>query len=88
MAALNPLFCDITWGAGGSTADLTLEIAARMQRDVGVETMMHLTCTNMPVEQLNDALDKVRGGSGGQKRVWMRAHVGSCPPSPSGRQRG
>lgn len=59
MVALGPLFCDITWGAGGTTADLTLEIAARMQRDVGVETMMHLTCTNMPVEQLDDALDKV-----------------------------
>jgi len=64
MAALGPLFCDITWGAGGTTADLTLEIAARMQRDVGVETMMHLTCTNMPVEQLDDALDKVREGEG------------------------
>ena len=67
MAALNPMFCDITWGAGGSTADLTLEIAARMQRDVGVETMMHLTCTNMPVEQLDDALDKVSIGV-----VWRR----------------
>jgi len=58
MASLGPAFCDITWGAGGSTADLTLDIAARMQNDVGVETMMHLTCTNMPVAQLNDALDK------------------------------
>nr|GMC80787.1 methylenetetrahydrofolate reductase 1-like [Ipomoea batatas] len=27
----NPTFCDITWGAGGSTADLTLDIANRMQ---------------------------------------------------------
>jgi hypothetical protein len=26
-----------------------------------VETMMHLTCTNMPVEKLNDALDEVGG---------------------------
>jgi hypothetical protein len=25
------MFCDITWGAGGSTADLTLDIAANMQ---------------------------------------------------------
>ena len=67
MASLGPLFCDITWGAGGTTADLTLEIAARMQRDVGVETMMHLTCTNMPVEQLDDALDKVREW---RERAW------------------
>ena len=25
------MFCDITWGAGGSTADLTLDIATKMQ---------------------------------------------------------
>lgn len=25
-----------------------------------VETMMHLTCTNMPVEKLDDALDNVK----------------------------
>ncbi|KAJ8540276.1 hypothetical protein K7X08_030195 [Anisodus acutangulus] len=50
MVSHNPSFSDITWGAGGSTADLTLEIANRMQNMVCVETMMHLTCTNMPVD--------------------------------------
>ena len=34
MQSLNPLFCDITWGAGGSTADLTLTIADKMQKEV------------------------------------------------------
>ena len=34
MAALGPTFCDITWGAGGSTADLTLDIARGMQQEV------------------------------------------------------
>ena len=51
MVAHGPAFCDITWGTGGSTAGLTLEIANRMQNIVCVETMMHLTCTNMPVEK-------------------------------------
>eukprot|EP00897_Mesotaenium_endlicherianum_P007990 jgi/Mesen1/7219/ME000371S06288 len=60
MAAHDPLFCDITWGAGGSTADLTLDIAKRMQNKVGVETSMHLTCTNMPVEKLDAALEAVK----------------------------
>ena len=27
---LNPLFTDITWGAGGSTADLSMELAVNM----------------------------------------------------------
>lgn len=33
MFAYGPTFCDITWGAGGSTADLTLDIAKRMQNE-------------------------------------------------------
>ena len=34
LVALQPGFCDITWGAGGSTADLTLDIADKMQNMV------------------------------------------------------
>jgi len=60
MVAHNPSFCDITWGAGGTTADLTLEIANKMQNIVCVETMMHLTCTNMPVEKIDHALQTIK----------------------------
>ncbi|CAA2996622.1 probable methylenetetrahydrofolate reductase [Olea europaea var. sylvestris] len=60
MVVHNPSFCDITWGAGGSTADLTLEISNRMQNMVCVETMMHLTCTNMPVEKIDNALSTIK----------------------------
>ncbi|XP_077217447.1 putative methylenetetrahydrofolate reductase (NADH) isoform X2 [Tasmannia lanceolata] len=34
MVSHNPSFCDITWGAGGSTADLTLDISNKMQNMV------------------------------------------------------
>ena len=34
MAAYGPTFCDITWGAGGTTADVTLDIATKMQNEV------------------------------------------------------
>ncbi|GAB4825662.1 hypothetical protein Ancab_008535 [Ancistrocladus abbreviatus] len=60
MVAHNPAFCDITWGAGGSTADLTLDIASKMQNMVCVETMMHLTCTNMPEQKIDNALDTIK----------------------------
>ncbi|KAG8369333.1 hypothetical protein BUALT_Bualt14G0000500 [Buddleja alternifolia] len=60
MVAHNPSFCDITWGAGGSTADLTLDIANRMHNMVCVETMMHLTCTNMPIENIDHALATIK----------------------------
>ncbi|PIA59759.1 hypothetical protein AQUCO_00400570v1 [Aquilegia coerulea] len=60
MVQHNPSFCDITWGAGGTTADLTLDIANKMQNMICVETMMHLTCTNMPVEKIDHALDTIK----------------------------
>jgi methylenetetrahydrofolate reductase (NADPH) len=41
MGAFGPTFCDITWGAGGSTADLTLDIAAKMQNLVNVHSTLH-----------------------------------------------
>jgi methylenetetrahydrofolate reductase (NADPH) len=60
MVMHQPAFCDITWGAGGSTSAITLDIANKMQNMICVETMMHLTCTNMLVETLDGALDNVK----------------------------
>lgn len=60
MAARGPAFCDITWGAGGTTADVTLDIAAKMQNLICVETMMHLTCTNMPADKIDAALEAAK----------------------------
>lgn len=36
MVAHQPAFCDITWGAGGTTSTLTLDIANKMQNMVCV----------------------------------------------------
>ncbi|EWM29162.1 methylenetetrahydrofolate reductase [Nannochloropsis gaditana] len=60
LASLEPLYIDITWGAGGSTADLSLQIAATAQRYLGQEVLMHLTCTNLDVEALKAILNAAR----------------------------
>lgn len=60
MAALEPLFCDITFGAGGTTSERTIEISTNAQKYCGLEMMMHLTCTNIPVEDLKQALDAAK----------------------------
>lgn len=62
MALMAPIFIDVTWGAGGSTADRTLEICKSAQNIVSLDTMMHLTCTNMPAERLTSALQQARDG--------------------------
>ncbi len=60
MAQLEPLFCDMTWGAGGSTDKLTIEISANAQKFSGLEMLMHLTCTNMPKGSIKNALDSAK----------------------------
>ena len=47
MASLHPAYIDVTWGAGGSTADKTLDMCKTIQKYFGLEVMMHLTCTNI-----------------------------------------
>ena len=44
--ALHPAFTDFTWGAGGSTADLSLELALRAHQ-TGHVANLHMTCTNL-----------------------------------------
>ncbi|KAK4457537.1 putative methylenetetrahydrofolate reductase 1 [Cladorrhinum samala] len=53
-----PKFVDITWGAGGRIAELTCEMVVQAQTYLGLETCMHLTCTDMGEEKVNDALKK------------------------------
>ncbi|KAI5786478.1 methylenetetrahydrofolate reductase-domain-containing protein [Peziza echinospora] len=54
--ALRPLFVTVTWGAGGSTAQRSLALAEVCQRQLGLTTCLHLTCTNMSRAILDDAL--------------------------------
>lgn len=44
LRALDPLFVSVTYGAGGGTQANTLEIVARLKKDMGLEPMAHLTC--------------------------------------------
>ncbi|KAL0097365.1 methylenetetrahydrofolate reductase-domain-containing protein [Phycomyces blakesleeanus] len=60
MQKFGPEFIDVTWGAGGTTSDLTTDIVQTAQTVYGIETMMHLTCTNMPVEKIDAALEKAK----------------------------
>lgn len=59
-AALRPLFVTVTWGAGGSTASKSLELAEVCQRQLGVPTVLHLTCTNMNRAAIDDALESAK----------------------------
>lgn len=57
MHDLGPAFIDVTWGAGGTSSDLTCEMVGVAQGIYGLETCMHLTCTDMEVEKIDKALE-------------------------------
>jgi len=50
-----PLYIDVTWGAGGTSSDTTMDLCVDAQK-MGLVANMHLTCTNMPREKLDNAL--------------------------------
>lgn len=56
MAKKGPAYADMTWGAGGSTSDLTVDLCKKMVNEYGLEANMHLTCTNMVPSKVDDAL--------------------------------
>jgi len=63
---VSPLFTDVTWGAGGSTADLSMKIAQEAHNR-GHVANLHMTCTNMggdtdPKTALKNALQQALDG--------------------------
>lgn len=58
--ALRPLFVNVTWGAGGSTATKSLELAEICQRELNLTTCLHLTCTNMSRRMIDNALEDAK----------------------------
>jgi len=52
---LKPDFISVTYGAGGSAKDRTIEIASKIKNEYGIESMAHLTCVGHSKEEI-DAL--------------------------------
>jgi methylenetetrahydrofolate reductase (NADPH) len=59
LAALEPDFVSITYGAGGSTRDGTVEITRALKDEIGLETMAHLSCVGETTEGLAATLDRI-----------------------------
>ena len=59
LARLQPDFVSVTYGAGGSTRDGTVEITRALKDEVGLETMAHLSCVGETTEGLATTLDRI-----------------------------
>ena len=53
-----PAFVSVTYGAGGSTRDRTVEIVKRIKSELGIEAMAHFTCVGHTREELHEILER------------------------------
>jgi len=60
LRELQPSFVSVTYGAGGSTRERTIEIVTRVKRETGIEAMAHVTCVGSTREDLAAVLEKIR----------------------------
>jgi methylenetetrahydrofolate reductase (NADPH) len=87
LRTLEPSFVSVTYGAGGSTREKTIEIVKRIKDEYGLEAMAHFTCVGATVSELRETLDEMasagidnvlalRGDPPGGQGPWMKTEGG------------
>ncbi len=60
LKPLHPDFVSVTYGAGGSTRQRTVELVVHIKREIGIEAMAHLTCVGASRSEIAAVLDELR----------------------------
>lgn len=88
LEPLRPTFVSVTYGAGGTTRDRTIEITGRIARETSMTPMAHLTCVGHTTEELGEILDSLAAAGvsnvlalrgdppGGPGTEWIRTDGG------------
>merc|ERR1719155_344920 len=88
------MWIDVTWGAGGSTAETTQLLCETAMDVTGLDVLMHLTCTNVTVETTRKVLQRckdkglcnilaLRGDPPANASEWTATEGGFAHPSTS-----
>ncbi len=85
--ALQPDFVSVTYGAGGGTRDRTLDVVARIEKELSTTAMAHLTCVGSSEEEIAHVADRITA-SGIQNVLALRGDApksdGEFRPAPGG----
>ena len=60
MARLRPSFISVTYGAGGGTSKNTVKIASHIQKDLGIDSIAHLTCVSSTKEEVRKQVEDIK----------------------------
>ena len=72
---LNPAFCSVTYGAGGSTREKTVDLVDRIHRESCLEVMCHLTVVGQSKDEARSILKKLK-----HKGIENLIALGGDPP--------
>src|SRR3954452_5794471 len=59
---LKPSYVSVTYGAGGSTRQKTVDLVERIQRELGIRSMAYLTCVGHTRDEIGSILDDLWNG--------------------------
>lgn len=59
LRPLHPSYVSVTYGAGGSTRQKTVELTGRIQNEIGIRCMAHLTCVKHTQDEVGIVLDQL-----------------------------
>jgi methylenetetrahydrofolate reductase (NADPH) len=62
LADLHPAYVSVTYGAGGSTRERTVELVSRIQKELGLCAMAHFTCVGSSRIELGAVADRMVDG--------------------------
>src|SRR5688500_12921831 len=57
LRPLRPSYVSVTYGAGASTREKTVELVEKIQTEIGIRSMAHLTCVGHTAEEIGGILD-------------------------------
>jgi methylenetetrahydrofolate reductase (NADPH) len=58
LSSLNPAYVSVTYGAGGSTRDLTHDLVVKLQQKTGLTIVSHLTCVGATKTEIGEILKR------------------------------
>jgi methylenetetrahydrofolate reductase (NADPH) len=59
LRPLGPAYVSVTYGAGGSTRQRTVDLVKRLKRESEVEAMAHVTCVGASQDEIAAVLDEI-----------------------------
>ncbi len=59
LKSIKPSYVSVTYGAGGSTREKTVQLVERIQRELGIRSMAHLTCVGHTAVEIGNILDEL-----------------------------